>query len=244
MNRFLPYDYAALEPYISGEIMELHHDKHHGTYVKGINTAVEQLAEARDAESFGSLSTLEKNLAFHLAEHVNHSVFWPNMSPVGGDQPTGELAQVIEEYFGGFDKFRAHFEANALGIQGFGWSVLTWDMVAQRPYIIQHFDHQGNVPICMVPLLMLDIWSTPTTCTTRTTRPPSSSSGGTSSTGLMCRRGSRRPGPRPRGSSCEPGAPRRVGPGRGGGATGGGNRGRSRPGRRRRCPSVADRLRE
>lgn len=154
----LPYDYAALEPYISGAIMELHHDKHHATYVKGINTAVEQLAEAREAESFGGLSTLEKNLAFHLGGHVNHSVFWPNMSPDGGDKPTGELAQVIEEYFGGFDKFRAHFEANALGVQGSGWSVLTWDMVAQRPYIIQHFDHQGNVPICMVPLLMLDMW--------------------------------------------------------------------------------------
>lgn len=154
----LPYDYSALEPYISGEIMELHHDKHHSTYVKGINTAVEQLAEARDAESFGTLSTLEKNLAFHLGGHVNHSVFWPNMSPDGGDKPTGELAQVIEQYFGGFDKFRAHFEANALGVQGSGWSVLTWDMVAQRPFIIQHFDHQGNVPICMVPLLMLDMW--------------------------------------------------------------------------------------
>lgn len=138
--------------------MELHHDKHHATYVKGINTAVEQLAEARDAESFGTLGTLEKNLAFHLGGHVNHSVFWPNMSPDGGDKPTGDLEQVIEEYFGGFDKFRAHFEANALGVQGSGWSVMTWDMVAQRPYIIQHFDHQGNVPICMVPLLMLDMW--------------------------------------------------------------------------------------
>lgn len=154
----LPYDYSALEPYISGEIMELHHSKHHNAYVTGINTAVDQLAEARDQESFGSLSTLEKNLAFHLGGHVNHSVFWPNMSPDGGDKPTGELAQVIDEYFGGFDKFRAHFQANALGVQGSGWSVLTWDTLAQRPYIIQHFDHQGNVPICMVPLLMLDMW--------------------------------------------------------------------------------------
>lgn len=77
----LPYDYSALEPYLSGEIMELHHSKHHNAYVTGINTAVEQLAEAREQESFGSLSTLEKNLAFHLGGHVNHSVFWPNMSP-------------------------------------------------------------------------------------------------------------------------------------------------------------------
>ena len=62
----LPYDYAALEPYISGEIMELHHDKHHATYVKGINTAVDQLSEMRDKEEFTFLGTLEKNLAFHL----------------------------------------------------------------------------------------------------------------------------------------------------------------------------------
>ena len=154
----LPYDYAALEPYLSGEIMELHHDKHHQAYVTGINTAVEQLAEAREKETFGSLSTLEKNLAFHLGGHVNHSVFWPNMSPDGGDKPTGELAAAIDEFFGSFDAFRAHFQANALGVQGSGWSVLTWDSLAQRPYIIQHFDHQGNVPICMTPLLMLDMW--------------------------------------------------------------------------------------
>jgi Fe-Mn family superoxide dismutase len=154
----LPYDYAALEPYISGEIMELHHSKHHNAYVTGINTAVEQLAEAREEESFGSLSTLEKNLAFHLGGHVNHSVFWPNMSPDGGDKPTGEFAAAIDEWFGGFDRFRAHFQATALGVQGSGWSVLTWDVLAQRPYVIQHFDHQGNVPICMVPLLMLDMW--------------------------------------------------------------------------------------
>lgn len=154
----LPYDYAALEPYISGQIMELHHSKHHNAYVTGINTAVEQLAEARDKESFGTLSTLEKNLAFHLGGHVNHSVFWPNMSPDGGDKPTGDLADAIDGFFGSFDRFRAHFEANALGVQGSGWSVLTWDTVAQRMFIVQHFDHQGNVPICMVPLLMLDMW--------------------------------------------------------------------------------------
>jgi len=154
----LPYDYAALEPYISGEIMALHHDKHHAAYVAGINAAVEQLAEAREKRAFGSLSTLEKNLAFHLGGHANHSVFWPNMSPDGGDKPTGELAASIEEYFGGFDAFRAHFEANALAVQGSGWSVLTWDMVGQRPHIIQLFDQQGNAPICMVPLLMLDMW--------------------------------------------------------------------------------------
>lgn len=154
----LPYDYGALEPHISGRIMELHHDKHHQTYVKGANTAIEQLAEARDGNSFGALTALEKNLAFHLGGHVNHSVFWANMSPTGGDEPDGDLAAEIARSFGSFDGFRAHFEANALAVQGSGWSILTWDLVAQRMHIVQLYDHQGNVPVCMVPLLLLDMW--------------------------------------------------------------------------------------
>ncbi|NNG38438.1 superoxide dismutase [Flexivirga sp. ID2601S] len=154
----LPYDYAALEPHISGAIMELHHDKHHQAYVTGANTAVEQLADARDKSSFGAIGTLEKNLAFHLGGHVNHSVFWPNMSPDGGDKPTGELAAAIDEYFGSFDAFRAQFEANALAIQGSGWSVLGWDSIGGRPFIFQFYDHQGNLPTGIAPLLMLDMW--------------------------------------------------------------------------------------
>ena len=154
----LPYDYAALEPFISGQIMELHHSKHHQTYVKGANTAIDQLAEARDASSYTALGTLEKNLAFHLGGHVNHSVFWPNMSPDGGDKPDGNLGTAIDQWFGSFDAFRAHFEANALAVQGSGWSILTWDVVAQRMYVVQLYDHQGNVPVCMVPLLLLDMW--------------------------------------------------------------------------------------
>ena len=154
----LPYDYGALAPHISGEIMELHHSKHHQTYVSGANTALEQLAEARDTEKLGPVNLYEKNLAFNLAGHVNHSVFWPNMSPDGGDKPDGELGTAIDQWFGSFDAFRAHFEANALAVQGSGWSILTWDMVAQRMFIVQLYDHQGNLPMCLVPLLMLDMW--------------------------------------------------------------------------------------
>ncbi len=154
----LPYDYAALEPHLSAEIMELHHDRHHAAYVKGANTALEQLQEARDNESYAAIGTLEKNLAFHLGGHVNHSVFWPNMSPEGGDKPDGELAALLDGQFGSFDKFRAHFEANALAVQGSGWSILAWDTVSQRAAVFQLYDQQGNVPVCTVPLLMLDMW--------------------------------------------------------------------------------------
>ena len=154
----LPYDYSALEPYISGQIMELHHDKHHQAYVTGANTALEQLAEARDTDQLGSVNLLEKNLAFNLAGHVNHTVFWPNMSPDGGDKPDGELAAAIDEQFGSFDAFRAQFTAVALGVQGSGWSILAWDSLGQQLIIEQLYDHQGNLAAGSVPLLMLDMW--------------------------------------------------------------------------------------
>ncbi|HEX8511193.1 MAG TPA: superoxide dismutase [Propionibacteriaceae bacterium] len=154
----LPYDYGALEPHISGKIMELHHDKHHATYVKGVNTALEQLAEARDNNSFGSVGGLEKTLAFNLGGHVNHSAFWPNLSPNGGGEPDGALGAAITEDFGGFDKFRAHFEANANAIQGSGWSILAYDTLGQRLNIVQLYDQQGNVPLGQVPVVLLDMW--------------------------------------------------------------------------------------
>ncbi len=118
----LPYDYGALEPHISGEIMELHHSKHHATYVKGANTALEQLAQAREREALATVNMLEKNLAFNLGGHVNHSVFWPNMSPDGGDKPDGELAAAIDEHFGSFDAFRTHFNRQLAGRAGI-WMV-------------------------------------------------------------------------------------------------------------------------
>ncbi|GAA2181728.1 superoxide dismutase [Leucobacter tardus] len=154
----LPYDYSALEPHISGKIMQLHHDKHHQTYVTGANTALEQLEAARDADDLGAVNKLEKDLAFNLGGHVNHTVFWNNLSPEGGGRPEGELAAAIDEFFGSFEKFQAHFTANATGIQGSGWSVLAWDAVGQRPAIFQLFDQQGNVPLGLTPLLMLDMW--------------------------------------------------------------------------------------
>ena len=154
----LPYDYSALEPHISGQIMELHHDKHHQAYVTGANGALDQLAEARASDQLGSVNMLEKNLAFNLAGHVNHTVFWPNMSPDGGDKPDGELAAAIDEQFGSFDAFRAHFTAAALGIQGSGWAILAWDSLGQQPIIEQLYDHQGNLAAGSVPLLMLDMW--------------------------------------------------------------------------------------
>jgi Fe-Mn family superoxide dismutase len=154
----LAYDYSALAPSISGTIMELHHSKHHQAYVTGANTALAQLAEARDSGNLGNVNKLEKDLAFNLGGHVNHSIFWTNMSPNGGDKPTGELASAVDDFFGSFEKFQAHFAATAMGVQGSGWSVLAWDSIGQRLIIQQFFDQQANFAAGTVPILMLDVW--------------------------------------------------------------------------------------
>lgn len=154
----LGYDYSALEPSISGAIMELHHSKHHQAYVTGANTALAQLAEARDSDNLANVNKLQKDLAFNLGGHVNHSIFWTNLSPNGGDKPTGELASAIDDFFGSFDKFRAHFTAAALGVQGSGWAALVWDSIGQKLIVQQFFDQQSNFAAGTIPVLLLDVW--------------------------------------------------------------------------------------
>ena len=154
----LTYDYAALAPHISARIMELHHSKHHAAYVAGANAALEQMEEARATNSFGAINKLEKDLAFHLGGHINHSIFWTNLSPTAADRPSGELASAIDEFFGSFDAFKAHFSAASLGIQGSGWGILSWDPVGARLIVQQLFDQQANTAQGTVPILQLDMW--------------------------------------------------------------------------------------
>ena len=154
----LPYDYGALEPHISGQIMELHHDKHHATYVKGANTALEKLAAARGSEDFDTISMLEKNLAFNLSGHVLHSIFWTNLSPDGGGEPVGEMAAVIDDTFGGLSRFRSHMNQAAATVQGSGWALASWDPSGQRVVVQQVYDHQGNHGQGTIPLLAIDAW--------------------------------------------------------------------------------------
>ena len=154
----LRYDYGALEPHISGKIMELHHDKHHAGYVKGANTALEKLDEARQKEDFTRLAALEKALAFNLSGHVLHSLFWRNLMPKGGDRPTGELAAAIQRDFSGFEKFRKQMTEVAGTIMGSGWAALVWEPLGQRLLTTQIYDHQSNLSQGGIPLMVLDAW--------------------------------------------------------------------------------------
>lgn len=155
----LDYEYDALEPHISAEIMELHHSKHHATYVAGANAALEAMEKAREeGTNPDQIRALSKNLAFNLGGHTNHSIFWKNLSPNGGGEPEGDLAKAIERDFGSFDKFKDQFSSAALGLQGSGWAVLGYDHMADRLVIEQMTDQQGQISINLTPLLMLDMW--------------------------------------------------------------------------------------
>jgi Fe-Mn family superoxide dismutase len=154
----LPYDYSALEPHYSAEVLELHHDKHHKAYVDGANTTFRKLGEARESGDFGTINQLEKNMAFHLSGHVLHSLLWSNMSPDGGGDPEGELAAAVKESFGSVDALRAQMSEVANNVQGSGWATLAWEPLSGRLIVEQVYDHQGNVGQGGPPLLALDMW--------------------------------------------------------------------------------------
>jgi Fe-Mn family superoxide dismutase len=154
----LRYDFGALEPHISGKIMELHHDKHHAAYVKGANQALDRLGEAREKQDFTRLGALEKALAFNLSGHVLHSLFWQNLTPKGGGEPGGELAQAIANDFGSFAMMKKQLTEAASTIMGSGWGALVWEPLAGKLLTTQIYDHQSNLAQGGVPILVLDAW--------------------------------------------------------------------------------------
>ena len=156
----MPYDYAALEPAITGQILELHHAKHHAAYVKGANDTLEQIAEAREKDQITptSLVGLEKTYAFNLSGHVLHSIFWQNLSPDGGDRPDGALADALDEHLGGFEAFKKQLTVATASVQGSGWGVLAREPLGKRLIVEQVYDHHGNVGQGSTPLLVFDAW--------------------------------------------------------------------------------------
>jgi Fe-Mn family superoxide dismutase len=154
----LPYAYDALEPFISGEIMQLHHDRHHAAYVRGANETLERLAEARRRNDFSRLAALEHLLAFNVSGHLLHSIFWGNLAPEGGGEPTGALRRAIDDSFGQFSSLRTQLIQAATTITGSGWATLVWDPLGQRLVTAQLHDHQSETPQGGVPLLVIDAW--------------------------------------------------------------------------------------
>ena len=157
----LTYDYDALGKYISADIMKLHHDKHHQTYVDKLNKALDEAPALRERplESLlGDLEGLPDSVRTAIRNngggHLNHSLFWKWMSPDGGGEPNGKLAEKINEKYGSFQQFNDAFTAKSLSVFGSGWVWLGADME------ISTTASQDN-PImngAKSPLLGLDVW--------------------------------------------------------------------------------------
>jgi superoxide dismutase, Fe-Mn family len=154
----LPFDFSALEPHISGRIMELHHDKHHGAYVTNANGLLERLDEARSKEDFSGVPALERGLAFNVSGHVLHSVFWQNLTAKAEPEPKGALAEQIKRDFGSFAIFKKQMNAAASTVMGSGWGALVWEPLLGKLITVQIYDHQSNITQAGIPIMVLDAW--------------------------------------------------------------------------------------
>ncbi|MDQ9147682.1 superoxide dismutase SodA [Bacillus velezensis] len=158
----LPYAYDALEPHIDKETMTIHHTKHHNTYVTNLNKAIEgsALAEKSVDELVADLNAVPEDIRTAVRNngggHANHSLFWTLLSPNGGGEPTGELAEEIKSTFGSFDQFKEKFAATAAGRFGSGWA---WLVVNNGKLEITSTPNQDS-PLSegKTPVLGLDVW--------------------------------------------------------------------------------------
>ncbi len=160
----LPYNYGALEPYIDALTMEIHHNKHQQAYVNNLNKALENYPNLQEKTLEWLLTHLQE-----IPEEVrtaiknngggqwNHSFFWPVMSPKGGGQPKGMIAQAIKKRYGTFEAFQADFNAKAKGVFGSGWA---WLCVANNGEIVVNSTANQDCPITnnLHPVLGLDVW--------------------------------------------------------------------------------------
>lgn len=154
----LPYANDALDGYLSAEILELHHDKHHAGYVKGLNDALAGLAEARTKSDFGRIKDLTRAVAFHGSGHILHALYWDSMSPKGGGEPGAELAKELERSFGSVDAFRKQFAAAAKNAEASGWGILAYEPLTDRCVVLAAESHQQMAVVGAIPLLVCDVW--------------------------------------------------------------------------------------
>lgn len=157
----LPYDYNALAPYISEEQLKLHHDKHHQKYVNDANALFVKIDESRAANTILDVKAVTKELAFNIGGHMLHSIFWENMAPAGkggGGTPSGAIADLINNNYGSFERFKKIFSAAAISTEGSGWAALALHPCIARPLVMQIEKHNVNIYPNFQIIMALDVW--------------------------------------------------------------------------------------
>ena len=158
----LPYDYKALQPFISEEQLKIHHQKHHQAYINGANAILEKLDKARKDGTDVDIKATLKELSWNIGGHVLHGLFWTNLAPAnkgGGGQPKESyLGDAINKEFGSFERFKKEFTQAASSVEGSGWTALTRDKLTSRPMIMQIEKHNTNVFPAFEILMVLDVF--------------------------------------------------------------------------------------
>jgi len=157
----LPYDFSALEPVISAEIMQLHYSKHHQGYVNNLNTALEKYHDAETKNDIATMIGLQSAIKFNGGGHVNHSIFWTNLAPEnkgGGGHPKGELASALQAEFGSAEAFIEKLSSAAIGIQGSGWGWLGFNKTNGKLVIATCANQDPLSTLGFIPLLGIDVW--------------------------------------------------------------------------------------
>ncbi|HVJ07116.1 MAG TPA: superoxide dismutase [Acidisarcina sp.] len=159
----LPYDYAALEPYIDEATMKLHHDKHHQTYVTNLNAAIEkhpELASKTAEDLLKNLSAIPEDIRTAVRNngggHVNHTMFWALMKPKGGGDPTGKIADQIKKDFGAFEDFKKQFNETTAKQFGSGWGWLVFE--GGKLKIVTTPNQDSPLSNGLYPVLGNDVW--------------------------------------------------------------------------------------
>lgn len=164
MNKYqlpnLSYGYNELEPYISTEVLTLHHDKHHAAYVNAANALIDKINDARAGKGDIDQKSVLKGLSFAIGGHILHQLFWENMAPVnsGKNKPEGKILEAIEKEFGSFDRFKTEFSETAKSVEGSGWTLLVSDKNNENLAVMQVEKHNVNMFPEQKILLCLDVW--------------------------------------------------------------------------------------
>ncbi|MFW5905776.1 MAG: superoxide dismutase [archaeon] len=153
----LPYDYDALEPHLSEQVLTWHHDTHHQGYVNGLDSAEETLESNRSSGDTDGTASALRSVSHNGSGHYLHTMFWENMSPDGGGEPEGELLERIEADFGSYEAWKQEFEAAASWPAG-GWALLVYDPVAKQLRNLAVQKHNDGALWGSHPILAVDVW--------------------------------------------------------------------------------------
>ena len=157
----LTYPYNGLAPYMSEDLLRLHHDKHHAAYVAGANAILQKMDKSRNENTDFDTKATFKELSFHIGGHILHSLFWKNIAPTGenrGLEPKMTIKKIIDEEYGSLDRFKKLFSQTAVSAEGSGWAALTYCRKTNRPIIMQVEKHNINIYPAFKIIMVLDVW--------------------------------------------------------------------------------------